>query len=203
MSDQSQIPNAEEQAPDIDAVFEQVKGLPAEQQVPALVAILQALIGQMADVDERLCALDREIHEDFFGPIHKQYQDSVRGKGIEDLKQRYGSKFDEIAEPLKAFGIDDVYSFLYDKLDELRKSPEYSADQEEPSIDMFHKGALERISRVRGTPAAEAAPMLMAGEAPATEISVELEKKPGGESETPKEPKKTLAERKRSMRDGY
>jgi hypothetical protein len=197
MSDQ--IPSAEEQAPDIDAIFEQLRGQPMENQVPALLAVIQALIGQMSDVDARLCALDKEIHEDFFGPIHKSYQDKVRGQGIEGLKQKYGSRFDALADPLKAFGIDDVYSFLFDKLEELRKAPDYSPDQEEPSIDMFHKGALDRIGRVRGTPKAEEA--AAAEEKPATAIEVAIEKKP---TEEPKEPaKKGLREKKMSMLGGY
>jgi hypothetical protein len=188
MSDQ--IPNAEEQAPDIDAIFEELKGQPIEQQVPALIAVLKALIGQLADVDSRVCKLDSDLHEGIMDPIHQQYQASVRGKGIEDLKGKYGSKFDEIADPLKAFGIDDVYSFLYDKLDELRKAPDYAPEQEEEAITNFHKGAMDRIGRIRGTP-------------PAVEVAI-AEKTPEAakESETPKEPpkeKKTLREKKMSM----
>ncbi len=191
MSDQ--IPNAEEQTPDIDAIFEQVKGLPPEQQVPALIETLKAVIGQMADVDERLTALDKEIHEDFFGPIHEQYQAGVRGRGIEELKQKHGSLFDEHADALNAFGISDVYSFLYDKLEELRKSPDYTEEMGESSIKDFHKGLLDRVGKIRGKPSEPPA---------AVEVAISKEEPASPEPEKPEKPK-SLAEKKRNMRDSY
>lgn len=171
------IPSAEEQIPSIEETFAQLQGLPPEKQTPALAAILQAVIGQIADVDERLSQycerfedLDKEIHEDFFGPIHDQYQASVRGKGIEGIKQKYGSKFDELEEPLKAFGIDDIYGKLYDYLEEMKKGGTYAEDQEGSIIDGIHSQAMERIQRVRGKPKEE--------EKPATAVEVKVEKKP-------------------------
>lgn len=181
MSDAQSIPNAEEQTPSIEEIFSRLQGLPSEQQVPALAAIVQAVVGQLAEVDGRVqevCAkhddLDREIHEDFFGPIHDQYQQGVRSKGIEGLKSKYGSKFDEIAEPIKAFGIDDIYGRLYDYLEELKKDGSYAEDQEGSIIDGIHSQAMERISKVRGKPEGEAA----AETKPATEVEVSIEKKP-------------------------
>ncbi len=174
------IPNAEEQTPSVEEIFSRFQGLPPEQQVPALAAILQAVVGQMAENDQRLqeyCGrledLDKEIHEDFFGPIHDQYQKGMRAKGVDGIKQKYGAKFDELAEPLKAFGIDDIYGKLYDYLEELKKGGSYADDQEGSIIDGIHGQAMERISKVRGKPAEEPAP-----EKPATEVAVSVEKKP-------------------------
>lgn len=181
------IPNAEEQIPSIDEVFYQLQGLPPEKQMPALAAVMKAVIGQMSDVDERLqqyCArlddLDKEIHEDFFGPIHDQYQASVRGKGIDGLKQKYGSKFDELAEPLKAFGIDDIYGKLYDYLDEMSKTPDWKPENEGSMVDGIHSQAMERIGMVRGKPKEEAKAEEKGAEKPATEVAVSVEKKPEG-----------------------
>ena len=174
------IPNAEEQTPSVEEIFSKFQGLPPEQQVPALAAIVQAVVGQMAENDQRfqeycgrLDDLDREIHEDFFGPIHDQYQKGMRAKGVDGIKQKYGAKFDELAEPLKAFGIDDIYGKLYDYLEELKKGGSYAEDQEGSIIDGIHSQAMERISKVRGKPAEEA-------EKPATEVEVSVEKKPAG-----------------------
>ncbi len=187
MSDQ--IPNAEEQAPDIEAVFQQVMGLPVEKQVPALISMLQAVIGQMADIDERLCKvcedheeLDREIHEDFFGPIHKQVQLGNRMKGIDGLKERYGSQFDPIADSLKAFGVDDVYSFLFDQLEKLKKEPDYTDEMGHESVMNFYKGGMDRINRIKGIPPEppEGAKEEGSEAKPATSVEVAIEKKPEG-----------------------
>jgi hypothetical protein len=160
MSDQ--IPNAEEQAPSIEGVFAQFQGLPAEQQVPALAAILQAVVGQLAEVDERVQAvcskhddLDREIHEDFFGPIKSQYDAGIRSKVIAGVKGKYGAKFDEISGPLQGLGVEDIYGKLYDYLEELKKGPDWKDDMEGPAIDTIHSQAMERIGQVRGTPEPE------------------------------------------------
>jgi hypothetical protein len=178
MSDQ-QIPNAEEQAPSIESIFAQFQGLPAEQQVPALAAILQAVIGQLAEVDGRLqevCSkhddLDKEIHEDFFGPIHQQYTAGLRTKGIDGLKQKYGSKFDEISGPLQGLGVEDIYGKLYDYLEELKKGSDWKDEMEGPTVEGIHSQAMERIGKVRGEPKAE--------EKPTTEVEASVEKKPEG-----------------------
>jgi hypothetical protein len=191
------IPNAEQQTPSIEDIFARFQGMPAEQQTPALAAILQAVVGQMAENDARLqeyCAklddLDKEIHEDFFGPIHDQYTKGIRSKGVEGLKGKYGARFDEIAEPLKAFGVDDIYGKLYDYLEELKKGPDWKDEMEGPTVDGIHSQAMERISAVRGKPAEE--------KAAEAEKPAEIEKKPAGSIK-----EKLAAGKRRSMIDGY
>ncbi len=196
------VPSAAEQTPSIDEIFSRFQGLPADQQVPALAAIMQAVIGQVADLDGRFqdyCSrfedLDKEIHEDFFGPIHDQYVKGMRAKGIEGIKGKYSSKFDELAEPLKAFGIDDIYGRLYDYLEELKKGEGYTPESEGPAVDGIYNQAMERIGMVRGKPAkAEEKP----AEKPATEVTVAVEKKPAASIKD-----KLAAGKRRSMLDGY
>jgi hypothetical protein len=189
MSD-AQIPNAEEQIPSIEEIFQKLDGRPADEQVPVLAAIIQALVGQLSEVDAHLSELDKEIHEQFFEPINQHYQDLTRSRGIDELKQKYGSKFNDLAEPLKAFGVDDVYSFLWEKLEKLKKEDGYTPDMGEASVDMFHKGALDRIGKIRGTPPEE--PSADAADEKPAAVEVAIEEKP-----------KSLSEKKHSMRGGY
>ena len=172
-----------------------------EQAVPDLAEIMQQILGILQDHEQRLAAvcqahedLDKEIHEDFFGPIHEQYQSSVRGKGIEDLKSRYGSMFDDDMQgSLKAFVIDDVFSRLYDELEKLKGGEGWGPDAEKSFIDGVHGQALEKIAMIRGKPAA--APE---AEKPAA-LSVKVEKgpapSPGGKLRDGK--------RRMSIMDGY
>lgn len=174
------IPNAEQQVPSIEEIFSNLSGLPAEKQVPALAAIVQAVVGQLAEVDQRVqevCSkhddLDREIHEDFFGPIHQQYQASVRGKGIEDLKGRY-PQLSELNEPMGALeeGF-DIYGRLYDYLEELKKGEGWAPENEGSVVEGIHKSGMDMVNRIRGKkdePAAE--------EKPATAVEVSVEKAP-------------------------
>ncbi|MDD5303533.1 MAG: hypothetical protein PHS14_10545 [Elusimicrobia bacterium] len=132
---------------------------PSEGKVYDIAEIIEAVVKLVQDMDEKLTslcaaheALDKEIHEDFFGPIHKQYQEHVRGQGIEGVRAKYGARFGELAEPLKAFGIEDVFERLYDALEELKKGEGYKDEDEGPFVDGIFSQAMDRISRVRGQP---------------------------------------------------
>lgn len=167
----------------------------AEEQIPTLADILEKIIGLVQSVEEKVDKvtaaheeLDREIHEDFFGPLHERYISQVRGEGIEGLRQKHGARFDPLLEPLKAFGIDDVYGSLYDALEELKKGEGYKPEDEESFVDGIYKQAMERISKVRGEPP-KVQELPKSEEPPAvkeTIVKVEGEKPP----EPPKAPPK-------------
>ena len=155
MSDQ--IPNAEEQIPSVEEIFQNLEGHPPEEQVPVLAAIVQALVGQLADVDARLSELDQKFHGEIYGPLKDSYQAKIRGQGLQSMKQKYGSLFDPILEPLKGFGIDDPYSTLYDMLEGMKKDGTYKEEDEATYIGDQHKEAMKRIGAIRGEPPAEEA----------------------------------------------
>jgi len=166
----------------------------AAEQIPTIAEILEKILELVqsieAKVDKVSAAheeLDREIHEDFFGPLHERYTAQVRGEGIEALRQKHGARFDPLVEPLKAFGIDDVYERLYDAIEELKKGEGYKPEDEGPFLDGIFNQAMERISKVRGEPPKTEEPPKE--EAPAvkeTVVKVEGEKPP----EPPKKPRK-------------
>ena len=202
MSDQ--IPNAEEQIPSVEDIFQNLEGHPADEQVPVLAAIVQALVGQLADVDARLSELDQKFHGEIYGPLKDSYQSKIRGQGLQSMKQKYGSLFDPILEPLKGFGIDDPYSTLYDMLEGMKKDGSYKEEDEATYIGDQHKEAMKRIGAIRGTPPAEEA----AKEEKAAEAAPEPEKpeEAAVEVEVKKEPAskpKSLREKKMSMMAGY
>ncbi|MFA4975009.1 MAG: hypothetical protein WC683_20585, partial [bacterium] len=170
----------------------------AEEQIPTLAEILEKILEIVQSNEEKLAKvtaaheeLDREIHEDFFGPLHERYTAQVRGEGIEALRQKHGSRFDPLAEPLKAFGIDDVYERLYDAIEELKKGEGYKPEDEGPFIDGIFNQAMERISKVRGEPPKTEEPPKE--EPPAvTETTVEVK----GEDKPPEPPKEPPRKKK-------
>lgn len=194
------IPSVEEQIPSVEEIFNQLQGHPLEEQVPVLAAIMQAMLGQMSEQEKRLgeyCQkfeeLDQKFHGEIYGPLQDSYHAKIRGMGLESMKQKYGSMFDPILEPLKGFGIDDPYSKLYDMLEEMKKAGTYNEADEGTYIGDQHKEALRRIAAVSGKK-----------EEPAAEVAVEIEKKPEEPAKEPeKESPKSLKEKKRSMREGY
>ncbi len=161
-----------------------------------LAEILEALVQIVEQIDQKLdglskahAELDREIHEDFFGPIHDQYKQHVRGQGIEGIKTKYGARFSELAEPLKAFGIDDVFARLYDALEELKSGEGYKDEDEGPFVDGIFNQAMERISKVRGKPA-ETSAEPPKEETPAVKETVVIGGEKPPESPSPKRPPK-------------
>jgi hypothetical protein len=168
-----------------------------------LAAIIQAVVGAMSDMEGKfqdycgkLDSLDQEIHEKFFGPINNAWNEKVRARGIDGLKSKYGPQFDEIQEPLSALGVPDVYGFLYDQLEALKKESGdgYNDDMGHEAVMAFHRGGLDRIGKIRGTPAEE--PKAPEAEKPsiAGEVAAEKPEKP-----------KTLKDKKgrMSMMGGY
>jgi hypothetical protein len=175
---------------------------PVEEKVPELADVMQEILGILQDHEERLakvCAahedLDKEIHEDFFGPIHEAHQSSVRTKGIEDLKGRYGSMWDEDTQgALKGFGVDDIYSSLYDELEKIKGEEGYGPEREKSFIEDIHNQAMGRIAQIRGKPKESEK---KAEEKPAgTAIAVEVKKEPSVKE-------KLSSGKRRSMIDGY
>lgn len=179
-----------------------------EDGVPGLADIMQQILGILQDHEQRITTvcqahedLDKEIHEDFFGPIHEQYQASVRGKGIEDLKSRYGSQFDDDMQgALKGFGIDDLFGRLYDELEKLKGSEGWGPDSEKSFIDGIHQQAMERIGMIRGKPK-DTTPAPEGGEKPDGAAIVEIKKT----EPAPASPGASLRSGKKrvSMIDGY
>lgn len=168
----------------------------AEEQIPSLADILQKVLELVQSIEEKVDKvtsaheeLDREIHEDFFGPLHQRYIAQVRGEGIESLRQKHGARFDPLMEPLKAFGIDDVYERLYDALEELKKGEGYKPEDEDPFIDGIYSQAMERISKVRGEPP-------KAEEPPKTEEPPAVKETVVVEGEKPSEPPKAPPKKK-------
>jgi hypothetical protein len=164
---------------------------------PTLGEILENMLGLIQQLEEKLekvtsahAELDREIHEEFFGPLHESYITKVRGEGIESLRQKHGARFDTILEPLKAFGIDDVYERLYDAIEELKKGEGYKEGDEDPFVDGIYNQAMERIGRIRGEQPKppEEPPKEEPGVKETTVTTVEGEKSPEPPKETP--PKK-------------
>jgi hypothetical protein len=204
MSDQS-IPAVEEQIPSIEELFSKLQGAPAEDQVPVLAAILQAAIGGLADQEKRLgeyCAkldeLDQKFHGEIYNPIQDSYHAKIRGMGLESMKQKYGSLFDPILEPLKGFGIEDPYSVLYDMLEKMKEQGTYKEEDEGTYIGDQHKEAMRRIGAVSGKKEEPVSAV--------TEVKIEGKGETPPSEEPPKEPpKKSLSEKKRgmSMRDMY
>jgi hypothetical protein len=204
MSDQ--VPAVEEQIPSIEELFSKLQGAPAEDQVPVLAAILQAAIGGLAEQEKQLqeyCKkldeLDQKFHGEIYGPLQDSYHAKIRGMGLESMKQKYGSMFDPILEPLKGFGIEDPYSQLYDMLEEMKKQGTYNEEDEPTIIGDQHKEAMRRINAIKGVK-----------EEPIAEVKeVKIESKgetpPSEEPPKEKEPPKSLAAKKKgmSMRDGY
>ena len=182
-------------------------GMAPEAGVPGLADIMQQILGILQDHEQRISTvcqahedLDKEIHEDFFGPIHEQYQASVRGKGIEDLKGRYGSMFDDdMVGALKGFGIDDVFGRLYDELEKLKGSEGWSPESEKSFIDGIHNQAMERIAMIRGKPKEPEKPS--DGSPPAAAVVVAGKK----EEPAPASPGAGLraGKKRASMLDGY
>jgi hypothetical protein len=160
-----------------------------EDKTYTLADILQEILGLVQSLDERLTqvcqsheALDKEIHEDFFQPIHKDYMAKLRGKGIAGLREKYGSKFDPIAEPLQGLGIQDIYERLYDHLEELKQGEGWNDDSEAGVVDGVYTQAMDRIGKIRGKPAEEAptepAAAAEEGQKPDTAVEIEVKKEP-------------------------
>jgi hypothetical protein len=166
-------------------------------QTPDLAEIMQQILGILQDHEDRIskvCAahedLDKEIHEDFFGPIHEQYQSSMRSKGIDDLKGRYGSTLGDISDDQwKGFGIEDVFSRIYDELEKLKGEEGWGPDKEKDWVSNIHDQAMDRIKKISGSP-------MMKDEKPAAAVEVK-------EIKTAPSTKETLSAGKRSMRNGY
>ena len=209
----SDIPNAEEQIPSIEDIFSSLEGHGPEEQVPVLAAILQAMLGQMSEMEKNhqdLCARVDAIDDGVYKPIQEGYKAKVRGMGIDGIKQKYGAKFDPILEPLKGFGIEDPYSTLYDMLEKMKEQGAYKEDEEGSYIDDQYNEAMKRINAIRGvkeTPAAEAAPVEPPAEKPiATVEEKTVEVKPKEPEKAPEKPA-SLKDKKNKMashfRDGY
>jgi len=202
MSDQA-VPTAEEQIPSVEEIFNQLQGHPPEEQVPVLAAIMQAMLGQMSEQEKRLSEycqkfeeLDQKFHGEIYGPLQDSYHAKIRGMGLESMKQKYGSMFDPILEPLKGFGIEDPYSKLYDMLEEMKKAGTYNEADEATYIGDQHKEAIRRINAISGKkeePAAE----------PAEKPSKENKSEEAPKEKPSEEQPKSLKEKKRSMRDSY
>ena len=198
----NELPSAEEQIPSVEEIFQSLEGHPPEEQVPALAAIMQAMLGQMSEQEKRLeeyCQRLDDIYGEMYQPLKEGYAAKIRGQGLESMHQKYGAMFDPILEPLKGFGIEDPYSTLYDMLEQMKKDGSYKEEEEATYIGDQHKEAMKRINAIRGVKE-EAAPT--EEPAPASvEIAVEkpAEKPPEEKQAKPK----SLAEKKRSMRDGY
>lgn len=134
---------------------------------------LETILEILKDHEQRLSAvcqahedLDKEIHEDFFGPIHEQYKASERGKGIEGLKGRYGAQFDDdLQSSAKAFGIDDLFSRLYDEIEKLKGGEGFD---EKGYVDSIHSQLMDKIGMIRGKP--------KEAEKPASAVAVEVKK---------------------------
>jgi hypothetical protein len=171
-----------------------------QEKVPTLAEVIEQILGILQDHEDKLskvCAaheeLDKEIHEDFFGPIHEQYKAGVRSRGIEGMRERHGAKFADIGEDQwKAFGIDDLFARLYDTLEALKGGEGFKAEEfdEGKWIDGIHEEAMSKIKAIRGPEAKEA-------ESPAAEVAVEVKKEPD------KPAKAKFAAGKKSMIDGY
>ena len=206
----SDIPSVEEQIPSIEEIFSSLEGHPPDEQVPVLAAILQAVLGQMSEMEkshQELCQRVNTLDNEIYKPIQKGYKAKVRGMGIDGLKQKYGAKFDPILGELKdGFGIEDAYGKLYDMLEKLKEGGSYNEADEGTIMDDQYNEAMKRISAIRGPkPEEKAEP---AAEAPAeekqAEVAVEtktVEAKPAEKlSEKPslKDKKKRM-----TMIDGY
>jgi hypothetical protein len=209
MSDQ--IPNAEQQIPSVEQIFKELEGRPPEEQVPVLAAILQAILGQMQDIDGRLSqvcedhhALDSEFHDKIWNPIQEGWKAKARGQGIDGIKSKYGSKFDPIMEPMAGLGVEDVYGKLYDFLEELKKESGdgWTDEQEGPAVETQYQMAMDRIGKVRGK-APESAETATDSKEPSVAVAIEEKKPEEKPKEEPKAAGKSLQEKKRSMRGGY
>jgi len=198
-----QLPSAEEQIPSVEEIFQSLEGHPPEEQMPALAAIMQAMLGQMSEMEKRQEEYYQrvdDLYKEIYDPLKKGYQEKVRGQGLESLKGKYGSLFDPILEPLKGFGIEDPYSTLYDMLEQMKKDGTYNEADEGKYIGDQHADAMKHITAVRGTPPAEE---VAETPAPEAEVEVEIKKEEKPAEKKPEEKPKSLAQKKRSMRDGY
>ena len=134
-------------------------GMPEGTQQPEVDA-MQFILQILKDHEERItkvCAahddLDKEIHEDFFGPIHEQYQASEKGKRVAGLKDRYGSVLGDISDQQwKGFGIEDLFGRLDEEIQKMQGNEGWGPDSEKGWIDNIHSQALDRIKQISGAP---------------------------------------------------
>ena len=177
----------------------------SDEAIPDLATVMQQIVQVLQDHEQRLTAvcqshedLDKEIHEDFFGPIHDQYTQGIRSKGIGDLKQKYGSMFSDLEGPLSSLpGFGDLFEKLYDHLEELKKGADWNPENEGTVLSGIRDKGMELLNNLRGIkpePAAEEAPKEEAPK-PVAAMAVKVEKAPGSLKD------KLAAGRRKSMLD--
>jgi len=170
-------------------------GEPVPDAMQLIFQILQDHEDRITKVCEAHEDLDKEIHEDFFGPIHETWQSSQRANGIADLKDRYGKTLGDITDDQWAgFGIDDLFGRLYDEIQKLKGGEGWGPEAEQGWIQNIHDQAMDRIKKISGGPTV---PKEETPEAPAA-VEVEVKKT----SAAPTSAKEKLSEGKKRMGAG-
>lgn len=197
---------------------------PPEGGTADLATIMQTFLEVMKDHEERIAAidgrltdLDKEIHEDFFGPIHSSYMAKRREDGIAGLKGKFGKTFEGITpEQFEALGVKDLFGELYDELEKIKEGggigegKDFASDDD--WVNSIRDKAMHHINLVMGKKEAKEEKAEPAAEAKTEEkeepkgtaVEVKVEKK-APEKAPEKAGDKLKAGRKKmkGLLDGY
>ena len=140
------------------------------EMLQAIVSALEVVIDELENLKACHEDLERIVKEEIIGGVTKLYHESERLDGISGIKSKYGNELSQYEEVFRALNDDpnaDIYSKLYDKLQELKSGEGYDESQEGTYVQ-------DLIGRLKSAAPAPAAPSIeVAVEKPVEEPPVD------------------------------
>jgi hypothetical protein len=122
------------------------------QMLEAIAAALGTVIDAVESLQKSYDDLEHLVNDEIIGGVQKLYQENVRMDGIAGIKAKYGEQLSPYEGVFQALVDDpnaDIYSKLYDKLEELKSGADYNPDTE----DSYVTSLLDKLKASAPAPA--------------------------------------------------
>lgn len=120
-------------------------------ELEPIVTVIKQMLDKMAAMDEEIDSLTKLVNEEIIGGITNLYNSKQRMSGISSLSEKYGDKMG----PYKDFYSEltdgkDIYTELYDELDNLKnESEDWSDDVEAQRVSALADELKSRLERMK------------------------------------------------------
>lgn len=123
------------------------------KMLEALVSALEIVIDEVENLRHCVDDLEHKVNDEIIGGVTNLYNENLRLDGIAGLKAKYGEQIGPFEGVFQALADDpnaDIYSKLYDKLQELKSGEGYTEESE----GKYVSDLLERLKAAAPKPAA-------------------------------------------------
>lgn len=120
------------------------------EMLDPIVRAFEYLADKFTSLEERLCSLEKIVHEEIIGGVTRLYNENLRAQTRGDLQSKYGELFDPMKDDLEALDLGDIYDKLVEVLDELRGMDGYSDEMGDAKIREIHGALKSKFDKIKG-----------------------------------------------------